>query len=784
MAVHGTRDPMHPIRFAQGKLGRDQAQPAASSRTSQRGAAPRATTRDKENRRHMTETNTSRAATATNGEPETATPDETPAPGAAQTPNDAAETVDAAAPTPETPAEIPAIYATAVREPGQPEASPDGRWLAYLSSAEDGARELWLSPTDGGEAVRLDLPFAPVDDVDPDTGRQVRGPQWSPDGATIAVTGSHPDGGRSAIWRVKLDAAEAPGGEELAEASVATNPDTTAETDATEPDAAAELVSAETDPGDAETTVEHAGQGGARAAAAPEPVPVPAPSVASADLLIDRPDPMRSPRWSPDGALMLVVVTRDGVDQIGIAQPGLTDVPPIVEPITAGVLACREPIWSRDGRFVAWTQQHGADRRYADICIFEPITGELKNLTAEKEANVRHSLDWVPGRNLVGFVTRDGDWLGISVINADNKAGWMVTREAGDKWGHRFAPDEARLIYIRSEGFSTALVERGLHGSNSIALDPGEGVVTVPTWVAPKRVAYGFAAPQKPLGLLTQATEADAEREVVALPVGPVAPGVDLRHPEPIEFEIGPEETFSGLLYQTAGHSAPVPGAVYVPDGPLRARLAEFQGEEQALASSGFSVLTPVLHGASGFGTAVEDDLADFADDELEATDLAAAGAALGEREGVINTKLALVGHGYGGALAMVAAGARPGVFRAVVAIDPITDWVVELDQAEQPWRNWVTRQYGLPLTNADRYALRSPETFVEVIDAELILVSTAGASAARKAQLASFRAWLEAEGVAFAYEEMDTETPAATLYRVARLLAERFRGGITADDV
>lgn len=727
----------------------------------------------------MTETNTSRAATATNDDLETATPEETPEPDVSTTTTDAAETVDATESMPETPAEIPAIFAAAAREPGQPEASPDGRWLAYLYPAEDGSRELWLAPTAGGEAVRLDLPFQPIDDVDPDTGRQVRGPQWSPDGASIAVTGLHPDGDRSAIWLVALDISEAPEPvvEEVTEAS-----DVTAEADDTDEDAAAEPVSAETDDGDAETTVERAGQGGAQAAAAPKPAP--APKVASADLLVDRADPMRSPRWSPDGALMLVVVTRDGVDQVGIAQPGLTDVPPIVEPITAGVLACREPIWSRDGRFIAWTQQHGDDRRYADICTFEPSTGEVKNLTAEKEANVRHSLDWVPGRNLVGFVTRDGDWLGISVINADNKAGWMVTREAGDKWGHRFAPDEARLVYIRSEGFSTALVERGLHGSNSVALDPGEGVVTTPVWVAPKRVAYGFAAPQKPLGLLVQATEAEAEREVVPLPVAPASPGVDLRHPAPIEFDIGPDETFSGLLYQTDGLSGPVPGAVYVPDGPLRARLAEFQREEQALASSGFSVLTPVLHGASGFGTAVEDDLADFADDELESTDLAAAGMALGERESVIDTKLALVGNGYGGTLAMVAAGARPGVFRTVVAIDPITDWVVELDQADQPWRTWVTRQYGLPLTNADRYALRSPETFAGVIDAELILVSTAGASASRKAQLAAFREWLTAEGIAFVHEELDTETTAATLYRVGQLLADRFRGGITADDV
>jgi len=33
-------------------------------------------------------------------------------------------------------------------------------------------------------------------------------------------------------------------------------------------------------------------------------------------------------------------------------------------------------------------------------------------------------------------------------------------------------------------------------------------------------------------------------------------------------------------------------------------------------------------------------------------------------------------------------------------------------------------------------------------------------------------------------HEELDTETTAATLYRVGQLLADRFRGGITADDV
>ena len=187
-------------------------------------------------------------------------------------------------------------------------------------------------------------------------------------------------------------------------------------------------------------------------------------------------------------------------------------------------------------------------------------------------------------------------------------------------------------------------------------------------------------------------------------------------------------------------------------------------------------MLSPVLHGATGFGTAVEDDLADYADTELEATDLAAAGEALAAREDVDGSRLALIGHGYGGGLAIVAAGARPGVYSTVVAIDPVTDWALELDQADRGWRQWVTRQYGLPLTHADRYALRTPETFAGVIGAELILVSTAAATEARRAQLGMFRAFLDEIGVSCTLYELDTETVPATLYEVGQRLARLLR--------
>ncbi|HEV2066637.1 MAG TPA: alpha/beta fold hydrolase, partial [Thermomicrobiales bacterium] len=438
----------------------------------------------------------------------------------------------------------------------------------------------------------------------------------------------------------------------------------------------------------------------------------------------------------------------------------------------------REPAWSRDGKFLAFTRQRPDGPEHADIYVYTVATSELKNLTADKASTIRHSLDWVPGRNLVGYVTREIDWLSISVINADNKAGWTVTRETGDKTDVRFAPKEARMLYIRTEGFATVCCERGLHASGSVALDPGEGTVYSPRWLGDKRVIYGFSAPQRPFGFLVQDNSASADRIALQVPEAPPTMGVQLRQPIPFEFEVGEDEQFSGLLYRSEGTVGPAPGIVYVPDGPLATRYGSFQIEEQALASTGMTVLTPVLHGATGFGAGVEQDLADYADGELEVSDLAEAGRALADALDIDAAKLALIGHGYGGTLALLTAGARPGVYTAVVAIDPITDWTAELEGADATWRTWVTRQYGLPRTNPDRYALRSPATFGAVIGVPLILVTTASAPDYRREQFELFARYLDESGVAYERIDAGEEPIGATLQSVATLLTGRFRTG------
>jgi dipeptidyl aminopeptidase/acylaminoacyl peptidase len=673
------------------------------------------------------------------------------------------------------------LFRSHIAIPQTPEASPDGKWLAYFLEGADGQTRLWLSPVDGGDPQEIELPFEPVIDRDPDTGRTIRGPQWSPDGTTIALAGREAGSAQTAIWLVPApvsptgrDADAVPPVDAAGDAGT-TSASAPAEDDATSSDAGSgdEAGAPPDDPTvDRADGVENLGEPARGTGVAGPRRP---------HRLTAGTAPERSPRWSPDGATIAFVQTRDRRDVIALTVPSV-DAPARTELLTWSGQDDREPVWSRDGKFLAFTRQRGDGPEHADIYVYTVATSELKNLTSEKASAIRHSLDWVPGRNLIGYVTREIDWLAISVINADNKAGWTVTRESGDKMEPRFAPKEARLLYIRTEGFATVCCERGLHASGAVALDPGEGAVFSPRWLEDKRVVYGFSAPQRPFGFLLQDNSANAERTPLPVPGEPSTVGARLRQPIPFEFEIGDDEQFSGMLYRSEGTNGPAPGIVYLPDGPLTTRHGSFQIEEQALASTGMTVLAPVLHGATGFGAGVEQDLADYADTELEVSDITEAGRALADSAGIDPAKLALVGHGYGGTLALLTAGARPGIYSAVVAIDPITDWAIELDGADPTWRTWVTRQYGLPKTNPDRYALRTPATFGAVIDVPLLLVTTASAPGYRRDQLDAFTRYLDEAGVAYERIEGGNEPVAAILRSVAQSLADRFRTGMSEE--
>ncbi|MEJ7839303.1 MAG: hypothetical protein WKF81_10825, partial [Thermomicrobiales bacterium] len=85
------------------------------------------------------------------------------------------------------------------------------------------------------------------------------------------------------------------------------------------------------------------------------------------------------------------------------------------------------------------------------------------------------------------------------------------------------------------------------------------------------------------------------------------------------------------------------------------------------------------------------------------------------------------------------------------------------------------SRQYGLPRTNPDRYALRTPSTFAAVIDVPVLLVQTANASDGRKQQLDQLTAYLDESDVVWERMDAPDEPIAQTLQRVSQHLETLF---------
>jgi dipeptidyl aminopeptidase/acylaminoacyl peptidase len=145
--------------------------------------------------------------------------------------------------------------------------------------------------------------------------------------------------------------------------------------------------------------------------------------------------------------------------------------------------------------------------------------------------------------------------------------------------------------------------------------------------------------------------------------------------------------------------------------GPSSRDFWGFNWLAQYFAARGFAVLQPNYRGSSGFG----DDW--FENNGFRSWPIAIGDVLDGGRwlvaQGIADgTKLAIVGWSYGGYAALQSAVVDPSVFKAVIAVAPVTD----LNALKEEWRHWnnfeVMEQIigegshlrdGSPLANAAR---------------------------------------------------------------------------------
>jgi dipeptidyl aminopeptidase/acylaminoacyl peptidase len=162
--------------------------------------------------------------------------------------------------------------------------------------------------------------------------------------------------------------------------------------------------------------------------------------------------------------------------------------------------------------------------------------------------------------------------------------------------------------------------------------------------------------------------------------------GVKLARVVPVSYPAADGETVPGYLTLPPGmeNAKGLPAIVLPHGGPSARDEWGFDWLSQFYASRGFAVLQPNFRGSAGYGDAWLHENG-FKSWRTAIGDVIDAGHWLVARGIADPAKLCIVGWSYGGYAALQSAVTDPSLFKAVVAIAPVTD----LQSLKEEWRHW-----------------------------------------------------------------------------------------------
>lgn len=570
-----------------------------------------------------------------------------------------------------------------------PQISPEGTWVAYTVRSMDPGEDtrdtdVWMVPFAGGDAVRLTA-----------SAKSETRPRFSPDGRHLAFLSGR-EGGKTQVWlldrrggeAVKLtdykadvsDLAWSPDGSRLA------------------------LVVSDVDPDDPEA--EEEGKAGEdknkKKAKGPRPIVI------------------RRLQFKRDGQGYLREI-RSHIHVFDVrAKKGFQ--------LTSGPYDDSQPVWSPDGRWIAFTSNRTPDpdaNDNSDVFLIAPQEG----------GGAPRALTTSPAEDSSPSFSPDGKWItyvaggapedvwydtsAVGVVPVDGGPARLLTKEVDrNVETPRFAADGRSVLFLLEDG-----------GNVHLARVPAAGGA-VERIVAGEREIEGFATgPKGELAVLESRTTYPAE--VSAVDAGSLRRltrvnddflrGIRLARVERLRVKSPDGQEIDAYL--TRPPDAPagrrLPTVLRIHGGPVAQYSTGFQLEWQLLAAHGYAVVAANPRGSSGYGRAFS--RAIFADwgnkdygDVLAAVDhVIALGVADPDRLGV-------GGWSYGGILTDHVI-VKTGRFKAATSGASETNYLANYgtDHYQKEWE----AELGLPWKNTELWIRLSPFFQVEKITTPTLLL-------------------------------------------------------------
>ena len=179
-----------------------------------------------------------------------------------------------------------------------------------------------------------------------------------------------------------------------------------------------------------------------------------------------------APAFSPDGRRLAMTLSKDGNPEVYVMDLRTER----LRRITRNAAIDTEPSWSPDGRFLAFTSDRGGKPQ---IYRTPAEGGPLERLTFEGSYNTRPV--YSPDGARLALVHRDEGRYRIGLLDLENGALQVLTDSELDE-SPSFAPNGRMILYATSDGAGSALAAVSPDGRMHQRLAVQKGGIREPAW--------------------------------------------------------------------------------------------------------------------------------------------------------------------------------------------------------------------------------------------------------------------------------------------------------------
>jgi dipeptidyl aminopeptidase/acylaminoacyl peptidase len=432
--------------------------------------------------------------------------------------------------------------------------------------------------------------------------------------------------------------------------------------------------------------------------------------------------------WSPDGTKLAYTANVGGesfavhvIDVTTGAKRALTD----------GARTDFQPQWSPDGALLVFWSRRENTRTNADLYVVAASGGEAARRLDTRGGVDGESTDprWSPDGSRISFTTDTRGRHEVAIATyAEREIGRIerMTDSIHDEYGAVWRPDGRGLAYLHNEDAAVSLrrVFTVSHADHAVSDIPG--MHSTPD-IGPDSdtTVFLFSSPSRPWDVYVtreRATEARAITRSLPSRIDPAT----LVEPSHVRYPGAGGDDVPALLFlpyaeALRGEKIP-PAIVHIHGGPTAQHHREWNVATQVFVNAGFVVLEPNPRGSTGYGKKWrEANRHDWGGKDLE--DIARGAAWLGDQKLADPARIGVYGGSYGGFLTFMSLALRPDRFAAGVSLVGVVSWKTMVDSTRGDLRDYLLRELGDPVKDADLYHERSPLTHATKIRAPLLVL-------------------------------------------------------------